>query len=72
MSQQTMTDAHVSGKTWVAFGPSGAMGSIHSQADGYAVRLLKGDDRHGVYPTLDIAKNALRGVAADDLEFKEH
>jgi hypothetical protein len=62
---------HVSGKTWVAFGPAGAVGSIHSREDGYAVRLLKRDEEQGVYPTLEIAKSALQGMAGD-LEFREH
>lgn len=72
MSQEPSTSTHVLGKTWVAFGPSGALGSIHSQEDGYAVRLLKHEQQHGVYPSLEIAKNALRGVAGDDLEIREH
>jgi hypothetical protein len=61
---------HVSGKTWVAFGPAGAVGSIHSREDGYIVRLLKRDEEH-IYPTLEIAKSALQGMAGD-LEFREH
>ncbi|WP_150308582.1 hypothetical protein [Planctomonas psychrotolerans] len=72
MAHDTSTDSHVVGKTWVAFGSEGAIGSIHSQEDGYAVRLLKREEQHGVYPSLAIAKNALQGAVGDDLEFREH
>ena len=42
---------------WVAFGPAGAVGSIHRTDDGFAVRLMDAADYRGVYPTLDVREN---------------
>lgn len=59
------------GKTWVAFGATGAIASIHSHEDGYEVRSLHRGVVAGTYPTLEIAKAALR-AGHDDLRFSEH
>jgi hypothetical protein len=53
------TGNELTGQTWVASGPSGAIGSIHRVEDGYTFKLLTDDDFRGVYPTLDAAKGAL-------------
>lgn len=64
----------VVGKTWVAFGAAGAVGSIHSADDGYEVRMLK-DGSKGTYPSLEVAKSALHShllPGSDWPEFREH
>lgn len=63
------------GQRWVAFGPAGAVGSIHRTDGGFAVRLLDGSEDRGVYPTLDVAKSALHATmtpGSDWPEFREH
>lgn len=70
MSASTMT-----GQTWVAFGPAGAIGSIHRRDDGFAMRLLGDAAYRGVYPSLDVAKSALYAAllpGTDWPEFREH
>ncbi|MBM7410624.1 hypothetical protein JOE38_000447 [Clavibacter michiganensis] len=62
----------IAGKTWVAFGATGALASIHSHDDGYEVRPLRRGVLAGTYPTLEIAKAALRAVRGDELRFTEH
>lgn len=60
---------------WVAFGPAGAVGSIHRSADGFAVRLRDDADPRGIYPTLDVAKSALHASmlpGSDWPDFREH
>jgi hypothetical protein len=60
---------------WVAFGPSGAIGSVQRTADGFAVRLLDDREPRGVYPTLDVAKSAVHASmlpGSDWPEFREH
>jgi hypothetical protein len=70
-----MSDNTVIHQSWVAFGPAGALGSVHRVDDGFTFRLL-GDDQHrGVFPTLAVAKSALHaalGPGVDWPEFKEH
>jgi hypothetical protein len=70
MSDETMT-----GRRWVAFGPAGAVGSIHETDEGFAVRLLNEQDYRGVYPTIEVAKSALHAsmqAGSDWPEFREH
>ncbi|QNO38304.1 methyltransferase [Protaetiibacter sp. SSC-01] len=60
---------------WVAFGESGAVGTIHRTADGYRVKLIDDADYRGTYPALDVAKSALHAAMApgsDWPEFREH
>ncbi|CAN5295910.1 hypothetical protein BH11ACT3_BH11ACT3_13520 [soil metagenome] len=60
---------------WVAFGPAGAIGSIHRTDDGFAVKLMSDGEVRGVYPTLDIAKSAMHAslpTGSDWPEFREH
>jgi hypothetical protein len=78
MSMTTSTSTSTSGlprtagKTWVAFGATGALASIHSHDDGYEVRALHRGVVAGTYPTLEIAKSALRAGQQDDIRFQEH
>lgn len=71
-----MSDKTLAGQTWVAFGPAGAVGSIHRVEGGFSFRLMNdGDYRPAVYPTLEVAQNALYsslGPGADWPEFREH
>ncbi|MCU1545671.1 MAG: methyltransferase [Homoserinimonas sp.] len=70
MSTSTLTR-----KIWVAFGPAGALGSIHTVDGGYAMKLLKDDCYRGVYPALDVAKSALHASllpGSDWPDFREH
>ncbi len=70
-----MSDGTMTKGTWVAFGPAGAVGSVHRTATGYEVRMIGEDRARGVYPTLDVAKSALRAAlppGSDWPEFREH
>jgi hypothetical protein len=70
MSNMTLT-----GQRWVAFGPAGAVGSIHRVEDGYTFRLIADADYRGLYPTLEVAKSALHASllpGAEWPEFREH
>ncbi len=70
MSNDTMT-----GQRWVAFGPAGAIGSIHRTDDGFGVKLVNDEEFRGVYPALVVAKSALHaatGGRAEWPEFREH
>jgi hypothetical protein len=69
MSDNTMTT-----QRWVAFGPAGAIGSIHRTETGFLVRLLDGAEERE-YPSLEVAKSALHASlpsGADWPEFREH
>lgn len=69
MSENTTTT-----RRWVAFGPAGAIGSIHQTDDGFRVKLLDGAPERE-YPTLEVAKNALHASlpsGAEWPEFREH
>ena len=70
-----MSDETLTGRRWVAFGPAGAVGSIHETEDGFAVRLMNDEQYRGVYPTLEVAKSALHAsmqAGSDWPEFREH
>ncbi len=70
MSPSTVTE-----KTWVAFGPVGAIGTIRRSEEGYAVRMLDDSAHRGVYESLDVAKSALYAAmlpGSDWPEFREH
>jgi hypothetical protein len=69
-----MNESIVAGKTWVAFGSAGAVGSIHSLEDGYEVRML-GTGETAVYPSLAVAQSALHAnllPGSERPEFREH
>ena len=70
-----MSASTIIGKTWVAFGQAGAVGSIHRDENGYAVKLLDDPAYRGVYPSLDVAKSALFAAlppGSERPEFREH
>jgi hypothetical protein len=65
----------LAGHTWVAFGPAGAVGSIHPIEGGYTFRLLRDGRYRGVFPTLGVAKSALHASllpGSEWPEFREH
>jgi hypothetical protein len=62
-------------ETWVAVGPTGAVGSIHRSDAGFRVELYGRSARTGTYPSLDSAKSAVHaamGPFADRPEFRAH
>lgn len=70
-----MDDVTLTGKTWVAFGPAGAVGSVHSVEGGYTYKLLNDTHYRGVFPSLDVAKSGLYSSllpGSEWPEFKEH
>jgi hypothetical protein len=70
-----MSDTTLAGHNWVAFGPAGAVGSIHGSEEGFAVKLLTDPAYSATYPTLDVAKSALHSrllPGSEWPEFKEH
>jgi hypothetical protein len=71
----TTSPAAVSGRTWIAFGELGAVGSIHEIRGGYFYRLLSDQDYRGVFPTLEAAKGALHSAmrpGSERPDFREH
>jgi hypothetical protein len=71
MSDNTTT---MTGQRWVAFGPAGALGSIHRTDDGFLLKMLDGSEERS-YPSLEVAKSALHATlptGCDWPEFKEH
>ena len=69
-----MTDNTMTGQRWVAFGPAGAIGSIHRTDGGFLVKLLDATEGRE-YPSLEVAKSALLATlpaGADRPEFREH
>ncbi len=70
-----MTESATVERRWVAFGPAGAVGSIHRTAEGFRVRLIDDADYRGSYPSLEVAKSALHAAMAPGSEwpeFREH
>ncbi|MEO5535392.1 MAG: methyltransferase [Pseudolysinimonas sp.] len=70
MAENTM----MTGQRWIAFGPAGALGSIHRTADGFSVRLLD-DSPARDFPSLEVAKSALHATlptGSEWPEFREH
>lgn len=63
-------------RLWVAYGQAGAVGTIEKTADdAYAVRMAGADAEFGVYPTMEVAKNALYSQlkpGTDWPQFREH
>ena len=69
------TNLTLTGQTWVAFGPAGAVGSIHRVDDGYTFKLIRDQDYRAVYPSLEVAKSALYAgllPGSEWPEFREH
>ncbi|MET0990031.1 MAG: methyltransferase [Glaciihabitans sp.] len=70
-----MSDDTVIYQNWVAFGPAGAIGSVHRIDEGFTFRLLGDDTPRATYPSLEVAKSALFAAlppGTDWPEFKEH
>lgn len=70
-----MSEVTLTGQTWVAFGPAGAVGSIHRVDRGYTFKLVADGDFRAVYPSLGVAKSALHASlvpGAEWPEFREH
>ncbi|PZQ88164.1 MAG: methyltransferase [Leifsonia xyli] len=70
MSESTTVE-----QRWVAFGPAGAVGSIHRMAGGFQVKLLDDAGYRGSYPSLEVAKSALHAALLPGTEwpeFREH
>ncbi len=75
MSNETTTSRGDVSQAWVAFGPAGALGTIHKIGGEYAMKLLNDDEYRGTYPSLDVAKHALHAAllpGSDFPEFREH
>ncbi|KQR25120.1 hypothetical protein FHS07_002140 [Microbacterium proteolyticum] len=65
----------VTKRLWVAYGPVGVVGKIQQDAEGYSVHMAGKGERLGVYPSMEIAKNALHShlkPGSDRPEFREH
>lgn len=72
---QTASEPVLTGQTWVAFGPAGALGSVHGVEGGFTFRLLGEAGFRAVYPELQTAKRALVAALAPGSEwpeFREH
>ncbi|WP_345802758.1 methyltransferase [Microbacterium sp. AZCO] len=63
-------------RLWVAYGPSGAVGTIEKGTDeSYSVKMVGADAAVGTYPSMEVAKNALFShlkPGSDWPEFREH
>ncbi|MGA7149099.1 MAG: methyltransferase [Microbacterium sp.] len=60
---------------WVAYGPSGVVGSIRKDEGGYTVTMAGADSEAGSYPSMEVAKSALHSLMApgsDWPQFREH
>ena len=69
------TTTQTTGRTWVAFGPNGAVGSIHEVEGGFSYKLLSDGESRGGYESLDGAKGALMAslpTGSERPEFREH
>jgi hypothetical protein len=70
-----MSDTTLVRQTWVAFGPAGALGSVHAVDAGFTFRLMGDTTARGVFPSLSVAKSALHAAlepGSEWPEFKEH
>lgn len=72
MSNENLT---ITRHNWIAFGPAGAIGSIHQVEGGYTFKLMTDEKYRGVFPTLEVVKSALHASlvpGTDWPEFREH
>lgn len=70
-----MSEHELTGQRWVAIGPAGAVGSVHSVEGGYTFRMMGEYEFRGVYGSLEAAKNALNAAqtpGSERPEFREH
>jgi len=73
--EQIMSESTTVEQRWVAFGPAGALGTIHRTSEGFQMKLLSDEAYRGTYPTLEVAKSALHAAllpGSDWPEFREH
>ena len=71
----TDPDIRITGHTWVASGPAGALGTVHQVEGGYTFKLLRDGRYRGIFPSLEVAKSALYSSllpGSDWPEFREH
>ncbi len=62
-------------RLWIAYGPSGAVGTIEKSGDSYSVKMVGSDAALGAYPNMEVAKSALFShlkPGTDWPEFREH
>ncbi len=62
-------------RLWVAYGPAGAVGTIHKDGETYTVQMAGTEAPLGSYPSMDIAKRALQThlkPGAEPPEYREH
>jgi len=62
-------------QSWVAFGPTGAVGVVHRVGAEFRMRLIADTDYRGAFPSLETAQRALHaalGPGAEWPEFREH
>lgn len=82
-TMQTPSTVHepiMTGQTWVAVGPAGALGSVHGVdspdgVHGFTFKLMSDDGYRGVYPSLEVAQSALYASllpGSDWPEFRAH
>ncbi|WOQ70585.1 methyltransferase [Microbacterium limosum] len=60
---------------WVAYGPTGVVGTVRKDDDGYTVMMAGAAASAGTYPTMEIAKRALHArmrPGSDWPQFREH
>ena len=69
-----MDDTTLSGQTWVAFGPTGAIGSVHRTGERFAFKLVGDEEFRGSFDSVDAAKSALHSASGstERPEFREH
>ncbi|MCU1406553.1 MAG: methyltransferase [Glaciihabitans sp.] len=70
-----MSNNTVIHQSWVAFGPAGAIGSVHRIDGGFTFRLLGDEQPRAIYPSLEVAKSALYSAlvpGSEWPEFREH
>jgi hypothetical protein len=70
-----MSDTSLTARTWLAQGPAGTVGWIKKVPEGYTFTLVNDTQQRSVYPSLEVAKAALRASlvpGSDWPEFIEH
>jgi len=67
-----MSDTTSVDQRWVAFGETGALGTIHRIGDAFKMRLLSDSEYRGSYPSLEVAKSALSAALLPGTEVQEY
>lgn len=71
ISMSRSDSSPLAGHLWVAIGPAGALGSVHSVEGGFTFKLLTDDDYRGIYPSLEVAQSALHASLLPGSEWPE-